>query len=147
MFYILFNSLTKKYFQFSGRTNRREYIVFTIFFFFLFEFLTLFPSKDYSNINKNSIIFSEIELCVYILLFFILFSIIPSISITVRRLHDLNYSGWWVWLICLLNILIFIFFERYTFLFGYIGYIIDAPLFIFRGNNGANRYGEPPSYN
>ena len=87
--------------------------------------------------------FNDIEFFLYIGLFFVLFSIIPSISITVRRLHDLNYSGWWVWFIYLLSIIGFVFFEPYIFLFNT---IIDTPLFIFRGNSGANRYGEPPSY-
>jgi uncharacterized membrane protein YhaH (DUF805 family) len=143
MFYILINSLTKKYFQFSGRANRKEYIIFTIFFFFLFEFLTLFPSNDYSNLNKNSIIFSEIELCVYVLLFFIIFSIIPSISISIRRLHDLNFNGWWIWFILLLNMLVFIFFRQYM---SILQYIIDAPLFILKGTSGTNKYGEEPMY-
>ncbi|WPY00203.1 DUF805 domain-containing protein [Candidatus Trichorickettsia mobilis] len=146
MFYILFNSLTKKYFQFSGRANRKEYIVFTVFFFFLFEFLKLFSSKDYSNFDIRLMGFKEIEFSAYITLFFVLFITIPSISIDIRRLHDLNFSGWWIWFIFLLNMLGVIFFEQYIFLFEYIRYIIDAPLLILKGTSGANKYGEEPIY-
>ena len=146
MFYILINSITKKYFQFSGRANRKEYIVFNVFFFFLFEFLTLFLSKDYSNFDIRLMGFKEIEFSAYITLFFVLFTTIPSISINVRRLHDLNFNGWWLWLIFLLNMLMFIFFKQYIFLFGYIKYIIDIPLLILKGTSGTNKYGEEPEY-
>jgi len=143
MFYILINSITKKYFQFLGRSNRKEYIVFNVFFFFLFEFLTLFLSKDYSNFDIRLMGFKEIEFSAYTILFFVLFTTIPSISINVRRLHDLNFNGWWLWLIFLLNMLGFIFFEKYTIL---LRYIIDSPLFILKGTSGTNQYGEEPEY-
>lgn len=141
MFYILFNSLTKKYFQFSGRANRKEYIVFTVFFFLLCKFLELFVFSDLVNSDIRSMNFYEIESYIYIALFFVLFLFIPSLSITVRRLHDLNLNGWWVLFIYLLTMLYIIFFKQYVFLFGY---IIDTPLLILKGTSGTNKYGEPP---
>ncbi len=143
MFYILINSITKKYFQFSGRANRKEYIVFTVFFFLLCKFLELFVFSDLVNSDIRSMNFYEIESYIYIALFFVLFLFIPSLSITVRRLHDLNFNGWWLLFIYLLTMLYIIFFKQYIFLFGY---IIDTPLLIFKGTSGTNKYAEEPEY-
>jgi len=87
--------------------------------------------------------FYEIESYIYIALFFVLFLFIPSLSITVRRLHDLNLNGWWVLFIYLLTMLYIIFFKQYIFLFGY---IVDTPLLILKGTSGSNKYGEEPIY-
>lgn len=82
----------KKYAVFKGRANRAEYWVFLLFsliinvifividisigwqtFFFEMPFLPLYES-------------SRLAL------------LIPGISVLVRRLHDINKSGWWAFL-------------------------------------------------
>ena len=56
-------------------------------------------------------------------------TIIPIISVSVRRLHDGNRTGWWWWL----NLLCFI------------GPIIVLIFYILPGTPGPNRYGEGPA--
>lgn len=58
-----------------------------------------------------------------------LVTIIPIISVSVRRLHDGNRTGWWWWL----NLLCFI------------GPIILLIFYILPGTPGPNRYGEGPA--
>lgn len=53
--------------------------------------------------------------------------LIPSITVGVRRFHDLGRSGWWM-LIMLTGI----------------GVLVTIIWFIFRGTEGPNRYGPDP---
>jgi len=53
--------------------------------------------------------------------------LLPSLAIGARRLHDTGKSGWWQ-LLCLIPV---------------IGSIILLVLFIFKGEEGSNKYGAP----
>ena len=61
-------------------------------------------------------------------------NLIPSIAVSVRRLHDTDRSGWW-WLIMFVPL---------------IGIILLLIWYCSRGTQGANRFGEdtlsPPAY-
>ncbi|HBZ4241520.1 TPA: DUF805 domain-containing protein [Klebsiella aerogenes] len=65
----------RKYATFRGRSARQEYVVFTIANFILSATLGLIPVVGG---------------------IFGLIIIIPGIAVAVRRLHDLNKSGWWL---------------------------------------------------
>ena len=64
----------KKYAVFSGRARRAEY-----WYFYLFNFIigVLFAIGTLGGIYSLAVL-------------------IPSIAVTVRRLHDTNHSGWWL---------------------------------------------------
>jgi uncharacterized membrane protein YhaH (DUF805 family) len=113
----------KKYAVFSGRSSRSEYFCFylgciaiTLLIYLLGMVLTIiFPQF--------------LEIAILISVWGVsLFFVIPSISVSVRRLHDLNCRGWWflLSLIPLINILLFIW------------------LLFFRGIKGENRFGPDP---
>lgn len=74
----------KNYFNFSDRSSRSEYWFFVLFIFLLeiasFFLVTILPA-DTSAV---------ITIVLYILY------IIPSISVAVRRLHDIDMRGWWI---------------------------------------------------
>lgn len=53
---------------------------------------------------------------------------LPYISITCRRLHDIDKSGWW----------------QLIFLIPLIGFIILIYWFVKSGNDGPNRFGDDP---
>lgn len=57
-----------------------------------------------------------------------LFTLLPTISVSVRRLHDLGRSGWWWWL----------------WLVPLIGSIILLVWFCLRGTQGPNAHGPDP---
>ena len=72
--------LKDKYANFKGRASRSE-------FWFFYLFLVIGYAITISTM------FISIKLFIGILSIFILAMIIPSIAVTVRRLHDINKSG------------------------------------------------------
>ena len=80
----------KKYAVFSGRATRKEYWYFTLFNFLAFFVLTIIDSLIGSFSSEAGIgllggIYS-------------LAALIPYIAVTVRRLHDTDRSGWWLFI-------------------------------------------------
>lgn len=79
----------RNYFNFSGRARRKEYWIFTLVHSVIFWVIPMFVAYFFQD--------SEIIVGIFGLLYlvFILGTIIPVISINVRRLHDIGKSGWW----------------------------------------------------
>lgn len=98
----------QKYFDFNGRSTRAEYWWFSLF--------TFVGSILLSMINP---IFQSL---------FALITLIPSLSLGVRRLHDINKSGWWLLL-------------WFAFLIGWIILIVWA---IQKSDAWNNKYGPYP---
>jgi len=61
-------------------------------------------------------------------LIFMLAIIVPAIAVSIRRLHDLDKSGWWL-LISLIPL---------------IGAIVLIVFFVQKGTDGPNRFGSDP---
>lgn len=78
-----FLAALKKYADFSGRARRSEY-----WFFFLFYVLIYFGLIVASQIIGS--------LGAALAVLFIIAMLIPSLSVGVRRLHDIGRSGWWL---------------------------------------------------
>lgn len=72
----------KNYATFSGRAKRREY-----WWFFLFSNLISFGISLIAGLFGDRYIMSII---------YLLFIILPTLSLIVRRNHDAGYSGWWI---------------------------------------------------
>ncbi|MFQ1015893.1 DUF805 domain-containing protein [Avibacterium paragallinarum] len=105
----------KNYAQFNGRARRKEFWWFVAVDFLLCVILGLL---DFVLLN-NDFGFSGI---------YGLATLIPSLAVRVRRLHDIDRSGWWL-------------------LIGFIPVIGFIVLFIFAcldGTRGRNRFGEDP---
>ncbi|MBI1838180.1 MAG: DUF805 domain-containing protein [Flavobacteriia bacterium] len=113
-------TVLKKYATFSGRARRKEYWMFVLFhIIFLIvaaildsSFGTTLPNIPYGLI--------------YIL--YSLFVFIPALAVTVRRLHDVNKSGWWIFIS----------------LIPLIGGIWLLVLQVTEGDSGSNEYGSDP---
>lgn len=73
----------RKYATFGGRAPRSEYWWFTLFNIIVGFVLGLFEALAGSN---NEILSSLYSLLV----------LLPSLAVGVRRLHDVNQSGWWL---------------------------------------------------
>ena len=72
----------RKYIVFSGRAQRSEY-----WWFFLFTFVT---SVVLGIIGSLAPVLQFLEWV------FSLAVLLPSLAVTVRRLHDTNRTGWWI---------------------------------------------------
>jgi uncharacterized membrane protein YhaH (DUF805 family) len=109
----------KKYGVFSGRSRRKEYWYFVLFNIIVAIVLAwidaLLGTFSSSGIGLLSGIYG-------------LAILIPSLAVTVRRLHDIDRSGWWI----LIN------------LFPLIGSIVLLVFALSEGTPGNNRYGPNP---
>lgn len=110
--------LKEKYVNFNNRAPRSEYWWFALFAWGVAIALSVLDSLIFNNPSGYGI-FSTI---------WGLALLLPSIGVGVRRLHDLDKSGWWL-LISFIPI---------------IGFIILVFWFIQQGTRGQNRFGADP---
>jgi uncharacterized membrane protein YhaH (DUF805 family) len=81
--------ITEKYADFSGRAPRAELWWYVLGLLIVYIFLTIIESI----IGINRMVFGLYGPLVCLLW---LGTIVPSIAVGVRRLHDTNRSGWWL---------------------------------------------------
>src|SRR3954447_6326717 len=77
----------KKYAVFSGRSRRMEYWYFVLFVFIITAVLNTLDILIGANTRAGVGVLSGL---------FSLAVLIPSIAVSVRRLHDIDRTGWWV---------------------------------------------------
>ncbi|WPY01556.1 DUF805 domain-containing protein (plasmid) [Candidatus Trichorickettsia mobilis] len=118
----IYNLLFNKFFTFKGRSDRKEYILKSLLFILCFIIWSY--SGNFSS--NNNFLLKLYEIIIFILL---LIMFLQSIPLNVRRLHDVNCSGWW-------TLISFIPFGQPVMLF----------LMIIKGTSGTNKYGEEPTY-
>jgi uncharacterized membrane protein YhaH (DUF805 family) len=117
-----------RYAEFSGRSRRKEYWLFALMHgmisgFILFGFIgALVANRGVSGLSSSALNF----LTVFI--FWTLATFIPNLAVTVRRLHDINFSGW-------------AFFLNFV---PFIGPFIILVMMLLDGTAGPNRYGPDP---
>jgi uncharacterized membrane protein YhaH (DUF805 family) len=113
-------SVLKKYAVFSGRARRKEY-----WMFFLFNIIFAFVAMIVDNALGTAI-----EERGYGLVYFLytLAVLLPGIAVSVRRLHDVGKSGWFLLII----------------LIPFVGAIWFLVLACTAGNPGKNAYGANP---
>lgn len=90
-------SCFSKYASFEGRASRSEY-----WFFTLFQLLMIIGAFVVGGMLDET-------LMIILVLFSILGLFLPMLSVTVRRLHDTNRSGWWYWISIIPYIGVFVF--------------------------------------
>jgi len=76
----------KKYWNFSGRANRAEYIYAYLFIFVA----SILMGVSFGLLGQSIPRIHLLVIPLYLLL------VIPLLSLSVRRFHDFNRSGWWL---------------------------------------------------
>ena len=117
------------YANFKGRARRKEYWMYTLIFtVLLIALMTIMFSvlsfSDETGIETGP----SVYLTVILVIVFLFAHFIPSIALTVRRLHDTGKSGWW-------------------YLIVFVPYLGNFVIFIFTlidGDRGDNKYGSNP---
>lgn len=109
----------KKAFVFKGRARRKEYWMFALIAFLIGIATNVIDLLNGWMLTPAIGVSSAL---------FILLTFIPNLSVSVRRMHDLGYSGWWV-LIILLPIL---------------GPLLLLMMFCYDGEDFPNRFGPNP---
>ena len=80
-----------KYTNFSGRASRSEFWLFTLFTFIMSVIMMILDTWIARiAFLEFDVIYSPLSNIFTIAIF------IPSLSVAVRRLHDINRSGWWL---------------------------------------------------
>jgi uncharacterized membrane protein YhaH (DUF805 family) len=110
----------KKYAVFAGRSRRKEYWYFVLFNVIVSLVLSAVDALlgTFSSASNGGLLSGIYGLAI----------IIPSIAVSVRRLHDIDRSGWWV-LISLVPV---------------IGTIVLLVFAVLEGTPGENRFGPNP---
>lgn len=110
----------KKYAVFSGRASRREY-----WWFMLFTTLVniILMVVDAQMGSFNDAVGMGMLGGLYTLLV-----LLPSIGVQVRRLHDIDRSGWWLLM----------------YLVPLVGFIVVLVFACMKGTPGSNRFGLNP---
>ena len=107
----------KKYAVFKGRSRRKEYWTFTLINIAVLVCLTV--AEQITGISGIENIFS-----IYVLAVFL-----PALSVTIRRLHDIDRNGWWVFITII----------------PLIGSIILLVFMLLESTPGENRFGPCPA--
>ncbi len=130
-------SCFRQYATFSGRASRSEYLYFNLFNLLALCVLLLMTVgfSDLALSNESSVwvlgfsIPSSVIGALSMAGVFALITALPNWTVSVRRLHDTDKSGWWL----LLGLL------------PYVGGLLVMILLILPGSQGPNRYGEAHS--
>ncbi|HEY2185115.1 MAG TPA: DUF805 domain-containing protein [Xanthobacteraceae bacterium] len=104
------------YVNFAGRAIRSEFWYWT-----LFAALASIAGELIDLALFSSSTFSPVQTLVNLALF------LPGLAVSVRRLHDLDRTGWWILLV-----------------FTLIGIIVLLAWYCMRGTVGPNRFGPDP---
>lgn len=131
-------TITRDYARFSGRARRREYWGFVLFYLIgllvtsLFAFILIGSTLERSGPSTTQVFFSPVGyMAALILALAILAMIIPSLAVTVRRLHDIGQSGWLV-LIGIVPVV------------NLAGGVVLFAMMLLDSQPGTNRHGPPP---
>ena len=112
--------VTGKYADFTGRADRKEYWLFVLAMIVISLVLGLFTTL-FAKVKLLYILFAILYGAVSLAL------LIPSLAVTVRRLHDIGKGGGWIFIS----------------LIPFIGAIWLLILVIMKGEPGENRFGAP----
>lgn len=129
LFVYFLRTLTLNYFRFGGRARRAEYWGYTLFWLISLVFL-LIADGFVSAIFFGTDSLGEPNYVPVLTILFYLYSIIPGIAVTIRRLHDQDITGW-------LYLISFI---------PYIGPLIIFILMFFDSRPNPNKHGPSPKY-
>lgn len=111
----------RRYAEFSGRSRRKEFWLFELFLLVVSIVLGIIEGTVGINTMVGGIYGPLTTL-------FALGTIVPSIAVSIRRLHDTDRSGWWL-------LLAFV---------PLVGFLVLLFFFVSDGTKGPNRFGADP---
>ncbi len=109
-----FVAVLKKYAVFAGRARRKEYWMYTLIYVLIAVVLGFLDAM----LGGAGLLGTLLAIALFL----------PSLAVTVRRLHDTGRSGWWV-LIAFVPL---------------VGVIVLLVFMCLAGTSGRNPYGEDP---
>ena len=121
----------RRYSEFNGRSQRAEYWMFALLITLAMIALCILGAIGLAiNQDYGGVLFVPFG-------FYVLATIIPSLSVTVRRFHDTGKSGWMFLLLSVLGIIPLV---------GLVTSIIQLVITCTDSEVGTNEYGPSPKY-
>jgi uncharacterized membrane protein YhaH (DUF805 family) len=124
----------RHYFDFRGRSRRLECLLFWGTFYGGLIVLAIGGTIITALLQGDSAPSTggNVEPTVAGILIFLAASVIPAASLSVRRLHDLGISGWWlmIWLVPVLGQML--------------GWVLSFIIIFIPSPGGENQYGHDP---
>ena len=111
----------KRYAEFTGRSRRKEYWMFTLLAIGIYIVASILDRI----VGMNGMIAGRYGPITTLAALGLL---VPSLAVSIRRLHDSDRSGWWL----LLGLV------------PMVGEIIVLVFMVLKGTRGANRFGADP---
>lgn len=136
----------RRYAEFSGRSRRKEYWMFILFNLIVYSILAglavvagfrpweAFGPEPTATIDDMVTVPAVIAVLALSVVYF-LAVLVPSIAVSVRRLHDRDLSGWWYLAYIVLSNVPFV---------GAIVSIAFLVVTCLEGTRGPNRFGDDP---
>ena len=110
----------KKYATFTGRARRKEYWFYMLFYLIILVVLSICDGIIGTTMQGGGV--------GILTLIYILAVLVPTLAVTVRRLHDTDRSGWWIFIQ----------------LVPIIGFFVFLYFMVSDGTPGTNTYGPSP---
>ena len=107
----------RNYVTFSGRAARSEYWYWTLFVVLVTLAAAIIDRAIFEDPTETGLFQPLVSLALFL----------PGIAVAVRRLHDLDRTGWWLLIV-----------------FTVIGIIVLLIWDCIKGTSGPNRYGPDP---
>ncbi|MCP5506047.1 MAG: DUF805 domain-containing protein [Chlamydiales bacterium] len=117
--------LAKNYSIFSGRAGRKEFLLYHLMMWGFFLMIAWANNMIAVHIFHSFVLARVVSLLIGMAA---LALVVPTLGITVRRIHDIGRNGWWILLT----------------LIPYLGLIFTLILFVKKGQLGENQYGQNP---
>jgi len=114
---LVLQCITSKYADFSTRASRKEFWLF--YLFYLLAFLIFISIDVFIGTSQLEIGFGILSGI------FLLATFVPFLALAIRRLHDTNRSGWWL----------------FVSLVPFVGGIWLIVLWCLKSAEGENRFG------
>ena len=146
-FFDLYLNAFRNYANFSGRACRAEAIAFMWTNWLLMYYIPAIIAKQMHIVEqgKNAMVAFGGVSALYVTILFLIIAI-PTLALSVRRLHDINLSGWVILLALIAEILLSIIFIVIAPVIKIIFVILTfVVLYVVKGDDYANLYGEPSS--
>lgn len=127
-----------RYFDFGGRSCRSEYWMYTLFLVSVSLVLLILSGALDGFLLEDPYASADLEdvgMLALVWVVFMLFSMIPSLAVTVRRFHDIGMSGWAYVGLALFSLIPLI---------GLLGSLAIFVITVLPSKEGDNQWGENP---
>lgn len=147
------SSLIDNYAQFNGRASRSEFWWFQLFnavvwavFYLVFEYILKTNVATFifaDNPMEVISIFYETtgsKIAFSLAAIYYIVMILPLMAVSVRRMHDVNLSGWWYFGLCIAAIAL----SYVNYWLPYVPILVLLCILVISGSSGDNQYGPNP---